>query len=86
VLCRYHADDPSIHNPLERMERLGTGWFGAIVEYEGVLVEDTAEYHQKAWLAVADEFGLPRPLGHLFRRIKGVRNELVRAGLCFSTQ
>jgi hypothetical protein len=61
------------------MERLGTSWFGAIVEYEGVLVEDTAEFHQKAWLAVADEFGLPKPLGHLFRRIKGVRNEQVGA-------
>ena len=76
------ADDPSLHNPLERMERLGTGWFGAIVEYEGVLVEDTGEYHNKAWLAVADEFGLPRPLGHLFRRIKGVRDELVGRARC----
>lgn len=22
------ADDPSLHNPLARLERLGTGWFG----------------------------------------------------------
>lgn len=70
------ADDPRLHNPLQRMERLGTGWFGVIVEYEGVLVEDTAQWHTQAWMHVAQELGLPRPLGQALGRIKGVRNEV----------
>jgi hypothetical protein len=39
------ADDPSIHNPLQRQERLSTGWFGVILEYEGVCVESSWETH-----------------------------------------
>lgn len=62
------VDDPSVHNPLQRMERLGTGWFGVIMEHDGVLFQDTWELHTQAWLRVAQEMGHPRPLGHLFRR------------------
>jgi len=71
------VDDINLNNPLQRMNRLSTGWFGVIVELEGVLIEDTYEAHQKAWLSVAAEFGFPRPLGHLFRRIRGCRDEVV---------
>ncbi len=31
------VDDPRLHNPLQRQERLGTGWMGAILEYEGIV-------------------------------------------------
>jgi len=31
------VDDPRLHNPLQRQERLGTGWMGAIIEYEGIV-------------------------------------------------
>lgn len=41
------ADDPSLHNPLERQARLGTGWFGVVVEYDGVLFQDSAEQHKE---------------------------------------
>ncbi len=41
------VDDPSVHNPLQRMERLGTGWFGVIMEVEGVLFQDTWEAHSE---------------------------------------
>eukprot|EP00798_Chlamydomonas_sp_ICE-L_P013972 gene13972-19915_t len=71
------ADDPSVHNPLVRMNRLGTGWFGVIMEYEGVIVESLYEEHKASWLQIAEEFGYPKPLGHLFRRIRGCRDELV---------
>lgn len=71
------ADDPLLHNPLQRMERLSTGWFGVISEYEGVIVDDTLDMHMRAWLAVADEMKLPRPLGQVLRRIKGVRDEVI---------
>ncbi len=61
------VDDPNLRNPLKRAERLSTGWFGAILELEGVLLEGTHEAHTQAWLRVASEFGFPKPLGHLFR-------------------
>jgi len=31
------ADNPQLANPLERHNRLGTGWMGVIMEYEGVV-------------------------------------------------
>ncbi|EFJ41744.1 hypothetical protein VOLCADRAFT_84030 [Volvox carteri f. nagariensis] len=71
------SDDPSLANPLQRMERLSTGWFGVIMEFEGVVVEASDETHRQAWLQVADEFKYKRPLGQLLRRIKGVRDEVV---------
>lgn len=71
------VDDPGLHNPLQRQERMSTSWFGVITEYEGVLVEDTTDLHIQAWNKVADEFAFPRPLGSVMRRIKGVRNEKV---------
>lgn len=71
------ADDPTLHNPLQRMERLSTGWFGIIMEYEGVIVEDTFDLHSRAWRQVAQEMGLPQPLGQMLTRTKGIRNEAV---------
>lgn len=71
------ADDPSLHNPLQRMERLSTGWFGVIMEYEGIVIDDTLDMHARAWLQVADEMNLQRPLGQVLRRIKGVRDEVI---------
>ncbi|KAF5837530.1 HAD-like domain-containing protein [Dunaliella salina] len=71
------VDDHRLRNPLQRMERMGTGWFGVICEYEGVLVQDTHDKHVEAWKRVSQECDLPRPLGHTFRRIKGVRDDVV---------
>ncbi len=76
------ADDPTLHNPLQRMERLGTGWFGVIAEYEGVVVEDTLEAHKRAWQMVAEEMQLQRPLGQTMQRVKGMRDEVVSACSC----
>ncbi|PNW85576.1 hypothetical protein CHLRE_03g193300v5 [Chlamydomonas reinhardtii] len=59
------------------MERLSTGWFGVIMEFEGVVVETSEETHRQAWLQVADEFRFRKPLGQSLRRIKGVRDEVV---------
>ncbi|KAF8070890.1 PYRP2 [Scenedesmus sp. PABB004] len=71
------ADDPTLANPLLRAQRLSTGWFGVITEWEGVLVDSTAEAHARAWLQVAEEMDLPRPLGQVLQRIKGARDEVV---------
>ena len=35
------ADDPNLHNPLQRMQRLSPGWCGVIMEYDGVVVAGT---------------------------------------------
>ncbi|GBF95857.1 hypothetical protein Rsub_08448 [Raphidocelis subcapitata] len=71
------ADDPLLHNPLQRMERLGTGWFGVIADYEGVLVDSTVEVHKEAWRQVAVEMNLPVPLGSTLNRINGLRDEVI---------
>eukprot|EP00955_Chlamydomonas_euryale_P014448 155396-Chlamydomonas_euryale.AAC.9 len=41
------VDDPHVHNPLQRMERLGTGWFGVIMEHDGVLFQDATQMHHE---------------------------------------
>jgi hypothetical protein len=71
----------SLHNPLQRQERLSTGWFGVICSFDGVLVEDTHHAHARAWLQVAEEMNLPRPLGQTLNRIKGARDEVVSGNL-----
>lgn len=69
------VDDPSLANPLQRQERLGTGWFGCILEW-GAIFESRDEVHVQAWLKVADELGYARPLGQSMRRIKGLRDDV----------
>ncbi|CAD7698758.1 unnamed protein product [Ostreobium quekettii] len=62
------ADDPTLGNPLLRHKRMGTDWMGVIVDYEGVLVEDTSGRHTEAWLRLAEEEGKPPPLTHALKR------------------
>ena len=71
------ADDPSLHNPLQRLHRLGPGWFGVILEYEGVLVEDTSDLHSKAWEMLGDEEGKSRPFNWALKRAEGMKSEQV---------
>lgn len=72
------ADDPSLHNPLQRLHRLGPGWMGVILEYEGVIVEDTSELHSKAWEALSKEEGKSRPLHWALKRAEGMKSEQVK--------
>eukprot|EP00878_Enallax_costatus_P001251 GHUV01001395.1.p1 GENE.GHUV01001395.1~~GHUV01001395.1.p1 ORF type:complete len:329 (+),score=51.58 GHUV01001395.1:231-1217(+) len=71
------VDDPRLANPLERQNRLSTAWFGVITEFDGVLVDSTEAANIQAWLEVAEEMRLPRPLGQVLRRIQGARDEVV---------
>ncbi|KAK9806140.1 hypothetical protein WJX72_003083 [[Myrmecia] bisecta] len=71
------ADDPSLHNPKQRLERMSTGWMGVILEYEGVVVEDTSDLHMSAWLQLATEEGKPRPLQWAVKKAQGMKNEQV---------
>lgn len=73
------ADNPLLHNPLQRMERLGTNWFGVIADYEGVVVDSTLKAHQEAWRQAAAEMNHPVPLGSTLSRITGVCDDAVRA-------
>lgn len=71
------ADDPLLANPLQRFERLGTGWMGVVVDLEGVLVRDNAEAHMTAWQKLSDEEGKPAPLLFALQRAVGKKNEQV---------
>lgn len=71
------VDDPHLGNPLERMHRLGTGWFGVIFEFEGVLVESAHEDHIKAWKEVCAREGKPNPPHWQLQRVEGMKNEQV---------
>lgn len=75
------ADDPRLHNPLQRMERLGTGWMGVILELDGVVVEDTSQVEARAWLQLAAEEGKPAPLQFALKRALGMKAEQVRRGV-----
>lgn len=79
------ADDPSLHNPLQRMERLGTGWMGVITELEGVIVEDTSDVVQRAWLELAQQEGKNAPLAWVLKRADGMKAEqAIQEVLCWS--
>ncbi|KAJ8768479.1 hypothetical protein K2173_022568 [Erythroxylum novogranatense] len=79
------ADNPSLHNPLLRQERMGCGWLGAIFEWEGVIVEDNPDLVRQAWLALSQEEGKSPPPAFVLRRIEGMKNEQAMSEvLCWS--
>ncbi|KAJ1416119.1 Phosphoglycolate phosphatase-like, domain 2 [Sesbania bispinosa] len=79
------ADNPSLHNPLLRQERMGCGWLGAIFEWEGVLIEDNPEFEKQAWLALSQEEGKSPPPAFILKRIEGMKNEqAISEVLCWS--
>lgn len=79
------ADNPSLHNPLLRQERMGCGWLGAIFEWEGVIIEDNPDTERQAWLALSQEEGKPPPPAFILRRIEGMKNEqAISEVLCWS--
>lgn len=79
------ADNPSLHNPLLRQERMGCGWLGAIFEWEGVIVEDSPDLEKQAWLALSQEEGKSPPPAFLLKRIEGMKNEQAMSeALCWS--
>ncbi|KAJ4773687.1 Haloacid dehalogenase-like hydrolase superfamily protein [Rhynchospora pubera] len=69
------ADDPKIHNPLVRLERMGCGWLAVILEWEGVIVEDDPKIVKQAWLLLAEEEGKSPPPAFVLKRIEGMKNE-----------
>lgn len=71
------VDDPQLANPLQRMHRLGTGWFGVIFELEGVLVEDASDDHKRAWLELVEREGRARPPVWALKRAEGMKAEQV---------
>lgn len=71
------ADEPSLHNPLQRMERLGTGWFGTIFELDGVCVEYECGDGVRSWQALAAEEGKPPPPIWALKKADGMKNEQV---------
>ena len=63
---------------------------GVIMEYEGVLVEDTSELHSQAWEQLGREEQKARPLHHALKRSEGMKAEQASTPqqhrLCFIVQ
>ncbi|XP_010255397.1 PREDICTED: uncharacterized protein LOC104596078 [Nelumbo nucifera] len=79
------ADNPSLHNPLLRQERMGCGWLGAIFEWEGVIIEDNPDIEKQAWLVLSQEEGKSPPPAFILKRIEGMKNEQALSEvLCWS--
>ncbi|KAJ9147919.1 hypothetical protein P3X46_030033 [Hevea brasiliensis] len=79
------ADNPSLHNPLLRQEMMGCGWLGAILEWEGVIIEDNPDLDKQAWLALSQEEGKSPPPAFILRRLEGMKNEqAISEVLCWS--
>ena len=51
-----------------------------VMEYEGVLVEETQTFHHQAWRQLAEEEGKPAPLQFALKRAAGMKAEQVRPG------
>lgn len=80
------ADDPSLKNPLKRMERLGTGWMGVIFELEGVCIEyEKKECVVKAWKKTAELEGKEPPMKWQLDKAIGMKNEqAVQEAFCWT--
>lgn len=49
-----------------------------VVEFEGVVVEDTSDVHSNAWVQLAADEGKSRPLQFALKRAEGMKNDQVR--------
>lgn len=79
------ADNPSLHNPLRRQERMGCGWLGAIFEWEGVICEDNPDLEKQSWLLLSQEEAKSPPPTFILKRIEGMKNEQAMSEvLCWS--
>ncbi|KAJ7553018.1 hypothetical protein O6H91_06G081300 [Diphasiastrum complanatum] len=82
---RNPADDVSLNNPLLRQERMGCGWVGVLLEWEGVIVEDNVDLERNAWRALAEEEGKKSPPIFILKRAQGMKSEqAISEVLCWS--
>lgn len=72
---RNNADDVSLHNPLLRLHRMGCGWLGVILEWDGVIVEDDNKLEREAWLTLAQEEGRRLPPAFILKKAEGMKRE-----------
>eukprot|EP00243_Klebsormidium_subtile_P003324 TRINITY_DN16687_c0_g1_i1.p1 TRINITY_DN16687_c0_g1~~TRINITY_DN16687_c0_g1_i1.p1 ORF type:complete len:396 (-),score=70.64 TRINITY_DN16687_c0_g1_i1:674-1861(-) len=85
VVEENRADDKWLQNPLLRLERFGVGWFGIILDWEGVLVDEDPKIERQVWEALAEEEGRSLPPAWLLRRAEGMKTEQVVAEvLCWT--
>lgn len=72
---RNNADDASLHNPLLRLHRMGCGWLGVIMEWDGVIVEDDNKLEREAWLTLAQAEGRRPPPAFILKKAEGMKSE-----------
>ena len=64
---------------------MGCGWLGVIVEWDGVIVEDSSKTERETWLALSLEEGRRPPPAFLLRKLEGMKSEqAVSEVLCWS--
>lgn len=79
-----HTSSSSLYQPralaslLQRMERLGTAWFGTIFELDGVCIEYECGDGGRSWQALATEEGKPAPPLWALKKARGMKNEQAR--------
>ena len=64
---KYSYSTHASSNPLERLEELGTRRFGALFEFEGVLVSCSRKSEQEDWVKLASEHHLKTPSDYELR-------------------
>mmetsp|Transcript_4819 Transcript_4819/g.17337 ORF Transcript_4819/g.17337 Transcript_4819/m.17337 type:complete len:410 (+) Transcript_4819:189-1418(+) len=81
------ADDANLHNPLQRLERLGCGYMGVVFDLEGVVAPDTNALHAKAWQVLAQEEGKPPPPLFMLKKAMGMKSvQVVSEVLCWARE
>ena len=74
-----HLDESAYLRDVVQVELSSLPCLQVVVEFEGVVVEDTSDLHTKAWMQLADAEGKSRPLQFALQRAEGMKNEQVCA-------
>ena len=62
-----------LHNPLQRLEEMGTRHFGVIVDFEGIVDSPKFEYEREAWHTLAKEENLKEPTPFELKKAEGMK-------------
>eukprot|EP00252_Welwitschia_mirabilis_P011895 TRINITY_DN26443_c0_g1_i1.p1 TRINITY_DN26443_c0_g1~~TRINITY_DN26443_c0_g1_i1.p1 ORF type:complete len:353 (+),score=78.71 TRINITY_DN26443_c0_g1_i1:273-1331(+) len=68
-------DDPLLWNTYGPDDHKGCSLFAAIMEWEGVIVEDDSQLQREAWFALAEEEGQDPPRELHMRTLEGKKSE-----------
>jgi 5-amino-6-(5-phospho-D-ribitylamino)uracil phosphatase len=67
----------NLHNPLMNLEKLGTRWFGVIIDFEGVISCPDYKHEQEVWQILAVEEKQKEPSAYDFKKAEGMKQSEV---------